>query len=189
MSSSLVKQFVSVFESLRGHAYVVSDWAEAARLAAKICAEAEARCVALGELPESFGDVFRADGRWETLSAPYAQSTLPAKIDKAQVGIGVAEFGIAATGTLVEVNTDDAYRLVSALPRCYIGIVEADEMVEDLRGSGPRLRDAFERHSKNCVVSFISGPSRTGDIEMILTLGVHGPEQAHAIIVENSERA
>ena len=81
-----------------------------------------------------------------------------------------------------------------ALPRSLDGVrillVEDDEDIRDLmrivlEDAAPRLRALFQENPRNCVVSFISGPSRTGDIEMILTLGVHGPETAHAIIVEH----
>ena len=46
-----------------------------------------------------------------------------------------------------------------------------------------RLRTFFDQNPTNATVSFISGPSRTGDIHMRLTLGVHGPETTHAVVV------
>jgi L-lactate dehydrogenase complex protein LldG len=186
MTSILVQQFVNVFESLRGVAHVVPNWTAAAETAADICRANEATCAALGELPHEFVSTFqqRATHLDAILTEPYAADALPGSIDKAQIGIGVAAYGIAATATLVEEAQDDAIRLVSSLPRTYIGVVEAKTLLPELKDAAPRLRARFAEQSRNCVVSFISGPSRTGDIEMILTLGVHGPEHVYAIIID-----
>ena len=115
------------------------------------------------------------------LEPPYPAKGLPELLDAAQVGITGVDWGIAETSTLVEVCTDDAVRLVSGLPRTHIGILRASALVEKFTDAAAPLH-----HPENCSISFISGPSRTGDIEMILTLGVHGPERAHAIIIEDS---
>jgi len=76
-------------------------------------------------------------------------------------------------------------RLASSLPDTHIGIVYASTLVPRLIDAAPKMREIFTAYPNNVTVSFISGPSRTGDIELILTLGVHGPEAAHAIIIED----
>lgn len=50
------------------------------------------------------------------------------------------------------------------------------------------IRDIVKQHVENLVISFISGPSRTGNIELKLTLGVHGPREAHVVIIGNQSR-
>jgi L-lactate dehydrogenase complex protein LldG len=95
----------------------------------------------------------------------------------------MAAFAIAETGTLVEFTTNDATRLVSTLPRVHIGVCRADAIVETLKDAAVLMRDFYTENPKGAVVTFISGPSRTGDIEMRLTLGVHGPEVAHAVVL------
>ncbi len=189
MPSVRTQTFIAAFQSVRGITHVVSNWEEAAGRAAAICVEKRASCVALGDFQGTFNETFRqnTEGAIDTiLSPPYSAASLPGAIDAVQIGVGFAAYGIAQTGTLVEEATDDAIRLVSALPRTYIGIVAASDLVENLIDAAPRLRASFAQHAENNTVSFISGPSRTGDIEMILTLGVHGPEEAHAIIVDNA---
>ncbi len=120
------------------------------------------------------------------LRPPYAYEDLPLQLDQAQVGVSMADYAIAETGTLVEIATNDADRLVSSLPRIHVGVFDASTLLERLFDSAPRIRESFREHGDGCVVSFISGPSRTGDIELKLTLGVHGPEVAHAVILEGS---
>ncbi len=187
-TNGLVGRFTKKLESLRGHAHVAPGPEVAAQIVRDICAESAAKCIALGLLENDFREAITTSCEAvgiEVLAPPYPFTELPGTIDRAHVGVGYAEFAIAETGTLVEVALDDSIRLVSALPRTYIGIVRASNFVDRLQDSAPRLRAIFKDNPKNCTVSFISGPSRTGDIELILTLGVHGPEQAHAIIIDD----
>src|SRR5207248_351183 len=103
-------------------------------------------------------------------------------IDRAQVGISAPDFAIAETGSIVEITTDDSMRLVSTLPAVHIAVLPANKILASLSEAAIHIRDAFERNHGNCVVTFISGPSRSGDIEMKLTLGVHGPKASHVVI-------
>ena len=186
MPETLIQTFKARFEALKGTVHLVSDWDAAATAILSVLRAKGAERVALATLPEALRQVLTAacskEGI-EVLNPPYAHETLPDAIDGADVGVSEASFAIAQSGTLVEVALNDADRLVSALPKVHIGIVAANEFVSLLQDAAPRLRSCFQEHDRNCVVSFISGPSRTGDIEMILTLGVHGPGEAHAIVV------
>lgn len=105
------------------------------------------------------------------------------KIAYAEAGLTEAAFAIAETGTLVEATFDDAHRLVSALPRIHLCLLKASDIVLSLRQASGRIRKLLDEKSPNCVISFISGPSRTADIEMRLVMGVHGPHEVHAIII------
>lgn len=186
LSEILANNFKAAFEAVSGHAYLVRTQAEVCDLILKIAQEAGAKRVALAELPDSVMD--EAESKctakgMEVLRPPYQTDTALGEIDQVQVGVTGARFGIAETGTLAEVVFDDTSRLVSALPRTHIGIVHARDLVETLRGSAARMTELYAENPENIMVSYISGPSRTGDIEMILTLGVHGPEHAHAILI------
>jgi len=182
MPDDLPQTFMDVYKSLSGFAYSVNNEAEATEIVKQIIADTSATRVAFAQVSN---DIVSAvdDTGVDTVNHPYAADSVLDIIDGAQVGVTKAAFGIAQTGTLVEVTDDDAHRLVSALPRTHIGIVDARDLVPTLYEAAPRLREVFANASPNTAVSFISGPSRTGDIEMILTLGVHGPEHAHAIII------
>lgn len=184
MSNTLAETFKTAFEAVSGHAYIVQTEAEAAEIIARVVRDSNAARIAFAELPNTLVDAATAKCNGvEALRPPYAADSALHEIDQVQVGITGARFGIAETGTLVEVSLDDASRLVSALPRTYIGIVRARDLEPTLRGCGARMTALLKEHPENLMISYISGPSRTGDIEMILTLGVHGPEHAHAIIL------
>lgn len=187
MSDSLVDSFIANLEAVAGKAHVVDGPEAAAGTIAQIIAEANLTRAAIAHVPPVLADALRPlllEKGVQVKEEPFAADSLPLFLDDVQVGITGIDFAIAQTGTMVEVATNDATRLVSSMPRTYIGVFHATEIVPTLLESAPRLRAVFRQHAPNVMVSFISGPSRTGDIEMILTLGVHGPENAHAIIVQ-----
>jgi L-lactate dehydrogenase complex protein LldG len=178
--------FAANFGKLSGVAHQVASEGAAAEAILSIFKAKQARCVALAGLPASL--VAAIEGGCEgitVLKEPYPADTLPGAIDEADVGVTGIEFAIAQSGTLVEAATNDAVRLVSSLPRTYIGVLRAEDVVDRFYDAAARVRRIVQSHERNLVISFISGPSRTGDIELKLTLGVHGPEDAHAVLIES----
>jgi L-lactate dehydrogenase complex protein LldG len=98
----------------------------------------------------------------------------------ATVGISQMELAIADTGTLVQNATDVEQRLVSTLPPIHIAILETGSIVPDLPAALSRYGAAPPPY-----LSFITGPSRTADIERVLTIGVHGPERLVIVCVDD----
>jgi len=185
---TLVETFVKAVEAVAGHGHRVRDLGAAARKVAAICSASEAKSVALANLPDdleaAIAEAVGAEGI-ACMRPPYDPATLPNALDGVDIGVTGAAFAIAETGTVAEVTEDDVVRIVSGLPRTHVAIARQSTLVPTLREAAARLRTVFAEHPDHVAVSFISGPSRTGDIEMILTLGVHGPETFHAILVED----
>jgi L-lactate dehydrogenase complex protein LldG len=98
----------------------------------------------------------------------------------AKVGISQLDWGIANTGTLVQDAAAVERRLVSTLPLIHIAILATDRIVPDL----PTLITKVRPEQTN-YISFITGPSRTADIERVLTIGVHGPEKLVIVLVDH----
>ncbi len=90
----------------------------------------------------------------------------------AKVGISQLDWAIANTGTLVQDAAPADQRLVSSLPLIHIALVRGDRIVADLPSVLTKIRPGHTNY-----ISFITGPSRTADIERVLTIGVHGPEK------------
>ena len=109
-------------------------------------------------------------------------STDPAKAD---IGITGADFAVADTGTLVLLSGPSKPRLTSLLPPVHVSILRKETILPDIHHLfstlGERCGDNYEELC-SCI-SFITGPSRTADIELNLTLGVHGPERTIVLIV------
>lgn len=97
------------------------------------------------------------------------------------VGITGVFCAVAETGTLALLSGPGTPATASLLPETHVAVVPASRIV---RG----MEDAFDLVRVECgelprAVNFISGPSRTGDIEQTLVLGAHGPYRVHIVIV------
>lgn len=99
----------------------------------------------------------------------------------AEAGITSADYALADTGSLVIFTESKESRLLSLLPPCHIAVIERSKIVPSL-DDVLRLRPLPGESSSAMIV--ITGPSRTGDIEMRLVRGVHGPGEIHVVIVD-----
>ncbi len=97
------------------------------------------------------------------------------------VGITGAFTGIAETGTLMLLSGVQTPATVSLLPETHIAVLESGRIVATIEQAWDRLR--AERGALPRAVNFISGPSRTADIEQTVTLGAHGPYRVLIIVV------
>jgi iron-sulfur cluster protein len=116
-----------------------------------------------------------------------ARELLREKFFKADVGISSANVVAADTGTLFLIENEGNIRLATGAPPVHIALVGMEKLV-------PTLEDAFKvsevtwRYANYTVpsyVSMISGPSKTGDIEKVITYGVHGPKEFHVIFLDD----
>ena len=96
------------------------------------------------------------------------------------VGITSAFCAIAETGTLVTLSGADTPPSVSLLPETHVAVVSASRVVRSMEDAWALLR---EERAMPRAVNFISGPSRTADIEQTVTLGAHGPYRVHIVVV------
>jgi L-lactate dehydrogenase complex protein LldG len=103
---------------------------------------------------------------------------------EAKVGISQMDWALANTGTLVQCADEVDKRLVSTLPLLHIAIVSTAALLPDLPAVLRRIDPC-----RSSYLSFITGPSRTADIERVLTIGVHGPERLIVVLVDDLEVA
>ncbi|MCX8026846.1 MAG: lactate utilization protein [Thermodesulfovibrionales bacterium] len=97
----------------------------------------------------------------------------------AHIGITEMDYGIAETGTLVQNSTDVAQRLASSLPLIHIAIIKENNILKDMQ----TVLDILNPKDIG-YLAFITGPSRTADIERVLTIGVHGPERLIILVLK-----
>jgi L-lactate dehydrogenase complex protein LldG len=107
---------------------------------------------------------------------------------RAEIGVTGVDWALAETGTLVLVSGRGRPRSTSLLPATHVAVFGRDSLVESLEQTGVMLEALHvdpARSMSGAVINFITGPSRTADIELTLTRGVHGPKEVHAIFVES----
>ena len=104
-----------------------------------------------------------------------------------RVSVTGAFAGVAETGTLVFVSDRPTPTTLNFLPETHVAVLARDRLVAHLEDVWARLR--AERAGPPRTVNFITGPSRTGDIELQLELGAHGPRRLHVILVDARGRA
>ena len=151
--SDPINRFKESVESVAGHCIVTTDVADSLR---RILTDLNAQRIANSDNPPNAHDIFCFD-----------------------VGISTAQAAIAETGTLVLDSTYERHRLVSLVPPVHIAIIDASSICETLSDALALLQKDKEISP---AVTFITGPSRTADIELTLAVGVHGPQELYVIV-------
>lgn len=107
---------------------------------------------------------------------------------RAQIGVTGVDFALAETGTLILRGGPGRPGSTSLLPDSHIAVFGKAQLLETLEQLGVILEALHTDpalSATGAVISFITGPSRTADIELTLTRGVHGPKEVHAIFVDS----
>lgn len=188
-AAALVERFIGRAEAADAFVSITADSAGALQRVADILFELDARHVIVSDdawqSPWDIGrlaDVIEEGAIRPTSSLHDASAAAIAKF--AYVGITTAFCAIAETGTVVVCSGAAGGRIESLLPPVHIALLRVSrlvpglpEAIELLEGSGQLARSS--------AVTFITGPSRTADIELTLTIGVHGPKQLFIILVND----
>jgi L-lactate dehydrogenase complex protein LldG len=172
-----------------GQAHVVADLAEARRTLSSLMGDYQVRSAlcwqhSVLERLDLFGLCSSRGVAWldYDLLAALPEDERRARMLAADIGITSATCAVAETGTLAMASGPGRERLASLLPPVHVAILEADQILPDLFDLFDRLVAAGpEQLASN--LTLITGPSKTGDIELKLTTGVHGPGHWHVILV------
>ena len=106
-------------------------------------------------------------------------------IRQADVGLTGTDYALAETGSLVILPRRGLSRLVSLVPPVHIALVRPEEVLESLHDLFLLRRLEYYRSGDmGSYLNFITGPSRTADIEMTIVQGVHGPKAVHLVLIE-----
>jgi L-lactate dehydrogenase complex protein LldG len=119
------------------------------------------------------------------LGLPVVLADLPyetAALERCDAGISGCECLVAQTGGILVTSTSAGGRVLSVLPPHHVVIASTSQLVGDLSDAFAHLRKSHG--GVPAFASFITGPSRTGDIERILVLGAHGPKKLTVLLVQ-----
>lgn len=171
LTGDLVERFRSKAESLASTVATVAD-ATAVPAAVADFLQANGLCARAVATPECVAYA------WATAGLEVAGR---AAVDADQVGISGCFCAIAETGTLLLLSAPASPASVSLLPETHIALVPVARVVATMEDAFALLRAEYGELPR--AVNFISGPSRTGDIEQTIVLGAHGPCRVHLLLV------
>lgn len=171
VEEDLIPRFRARAEGMQGTTDLVDGW--------QAVPEAVARYLRANALP-STGCVWPLLGGIDWPAAGLELAGREARGDDL-VGVTGAFAAIAETGTIMLVSGPGSPASVSLLPETHVAVVPAARIV-------PHMEDAWDLARSELgalprAVNFISGPSRTADIEQVMILGAHGPYRVHLIVV------
>ena len=169
----LLERFKENLELVGAKCAVVQSENEAAELLREIVSDLSAKTVTISDselvsrLVDTAGiEAIRDASREELFSS--------------DIGITSAHWAIAETGTLVLEAGAERHRLVSLVPAVHICVLKADS----IRHSMGEILELVDTQA-NPTITFITGASRTSDIELTLAIGVHGPGELHVIVIKD----
>jgi L-lactate dehydrogenase complex protein LldG len=180
----LIEVFTKEIESLSGKCYQASSLAEVTRIILGIVAQNNCLLVVKQRLGIEGEEQIRTElERHGVHVSDLEECEKPVDaLSAADMAITPADLLIAKTGTLAISTKGDEERLASCLPRIHVAIMSTGRIESDPLDAARYLSDRLQSESPSSV-TFVSGPSRTADIEMKLILGVHGPHQVHVVIL------
>jgi L-lactate dehydrogenase complex protein LldG len=199
--AALVARLQDELRAVGGQVVRVASVAEATAYVTQLAREYEATLVvrwedALLELLE-VDAALQAQGVDVSMASPPLEDAaalanqrqnLRELLARADIGLSGADYAIAETGTLALSALPGQMRGVSLLPPVHVAVVRPSQIVASMADCLAMLQDEgredLQERLTSCV-SFITGPSRTGDIELSLTVGVHGPGELHLVILDD----
>lgn len=109
----------------------------------------------------------------------------------AGIGVTAVDYALADTATLVLRSGPGRARSVSLLPPVHIALLKRGQIIQGLDDLFPLLADNYAKsdESPDSALTFITGPSRTADIELTLVVGVHGPQELHVVLLDKDDRS
>lgn len=179
----LLTRFIEAFQELDGRVHHGSP----AEVISKIMADRgvdeyvawDSEHLPADGLLEELGD--RGYRRMETVLPSDPQRRVPHQMGyfEVQVGISAAVAALAESGSVVVVSGPGRSRLASVIPEIHVVLVPTGLMYRSLSHWAAEV----ESPELLANIMVVTGPSRTGDIELTLTRGVHGPGEVHAVLL------
>jgi L-lactate dehydrogenase complex protein LldG len=180
----LFPEFELRARAVSGEVFRVPDSVEARETLIRLVDDVGAKKAVVVESPlqEAAGITEALRSRGVTV---YTEPTdIAAHAETADIGISGVEFGIAETGSVFQDGGAIATRLVTILPSLHVVFLPSANIVPGITEAFDIISQSFDRG----YVGFITGPSRTADIERVLTIGVHGPSRFAIIAVDETPK-
>ncbi len=182
--SSLLSRFISESERV---GTAIREAVDPQAVGFSITALAKAQRVTLCQTTDpDLAQEMNLDSALAEAGIGLATGPSPESILHAGIGITRAVLGVAETGSIL-VHLDDVDgRLLGMLPEIHVAVLHQDAFVDSLEEGLLLTRYLIlksQAQGRPSYVSWVTGPSRTADIERVLTIGVHGPRELHIFLL------
>jgi L-lactate dehydrogenase complex protein LldG len=188
--SELITRFTGEATAVRAQVYRVSDKLQFVERITQLCAEDRGHEIALSGaelfaeidlgsmlIARGFSACFELDG--------LDHESLIARLANCGAGVTAVDYAIAETGTIVLSSDEPNALLVSLLPPVHIALLRSSQVMASLDEVISRLsKERINLAGPSRSITLITGPSRTSDVELVLSIGVHGPKELHVIILD-----
>ncbi|CAN5208861.1 lactate utilization protein [soil metagenome] len=177
------RRFVEMLEAAGGFGHLVADDTDAIAEVLALVERLQPRRVLLGS--ESIVAKFDLANQLLARDCEIARATEliegggRERFFAADLAITGVDYLIAETGTMIMLARPEQPRTASLLPPVHIAIAERAQILPDLFD----LYDCLDPQAMLSCVTHITGPSKTGDIELKLVTGVHGPGEVHVVVI------
>ncbi|MDQ0340049.1 L-lactate dehydrogenase complex protein LldG [Caldalkalibacillus uzonensis] len=186
--SELVDQFEQELSALTGEVVRISTLQELPEAVSRWIQEEGCKRIVAWQHPSAAGQVLTEtlnqlrDIHTTYWSSSAGREALIAAAEQADLGLVVAEHGLAETGTVVLYNRGEQGRLVSLLPTTCGVILHGSQIIPRLTQVLSQFKGIVPDYS---CINLITGPSRSADIEMDLSIGVHGPGRIVVFLIDD----
>ena len=178
----IIELFRQALEAVSGDCLIVQTIDEAASAVQRIIDQEKPKRVALSDATL----VKAIAGQLKTEAAILDPPDRSALFD-CDLGITAAQWAIAETGTLVLESERERNRLASLVPPVHVAIIQAGQIRRTMSEVLNLIKNSEVGLSR--AITFITGPSRTSDIELTLAIGVHGPGKLYVIVIDENAKA
>jgi L-lactate dehydrogenase complex protein LldG len=147
------------------------------------------------DLTKSQGGATLAAPGWDPATLPVLQdfcrdagvelltANLREEASRLHTGLTLADWGLAETGTLVLESSSEDRRLATMLTETHVAVLPASRLQPEVGAIAGEMNALMQSPPR--YLAFITGASRTADIERVLTLGVHGPLELHLLLLKD----
>jgi len=122
----------------------------------------------------------------KTAGLEFLETPLRSRSNEIHTSVTPVDWGIAETGTLVLDSTSEDVRLATMLAETHVALLRRSKIKPDAAALEDEL-NADLKSDAAAYMAFITGASRTADIERVLAIGVHGPRELHILILEDDD--
>lgn len=185
-----VQFFIKNLTELGGHAVRAANLQEVSKIVKGIIANEQAKSAILWKDQRFDSLVLYQLLLDEGLDTETWDPELSAKslidfAEQADLGITFADMGLAETGSILLFNQGEKGRSVSLLPKVFVTLLRTKDIKPRITSALTFIHDKHEKDGLPSLINFITGPSRSADIEMSLSIGVHGPGIVYVILLDD----